>query len=274
LISRGQWLAANADLDRTDRELLLCEAAGISRARLLTDPQAPLQATDRVRLDAWAARRRAGEPVAYLLGSQGFRDFELRVSPAVLIPRPETELLVETVLERLDPEQRVLELGTGSGAIAIALARDSRAHVTAADISRAALEIAMANAESLGAAIRWIESDWFTAITDRYHVIVSNPPYVAAGDAHLEALRYEPALALVSGPEGLDALRHIIDRAPGHLEPDGWLVLEHGCEQGDAVRRLFAQCGFTAVETRQDLAGLDRVTLGRMPHEQLGSGAH
>lgn len=274
MISLGQWLAANADLDRRDRELLLCEAAGISRARLLADPQAPLQATDRARLDAWAARRRAGEPVAYLLGSQGFRDFELRVSPAVLIPRPETELLVETVLERLEHGQRVLELGTGSGAIAIALARDSLAHVTGADISQAALEIAMTNARHLGAVVRWIESDWFAAISERFHVIVSNPPYVAAGDAHLEALRHEPALALVSGPDGLDALRCIIDQAPSHLEPGGWLVLEHGCAQGRAVRGLLAQRAFTAIETRQDLAGLDRVTLGRMPVDRHGSGAH
>jgi len=274
LISLGQWLAANADLDRIDRELLLCEAAGISRATLLANPQAPLPATDRARLEAWAARRRAGEPVAYLLGSQGFRDFELRVSPAVLIPRPETELLVEIVLERLEPGQRVLELGTGSGAIAIALARDSLAHVTGADISAAALEIARTNARQLGANVRWIETDWFTAISDRYHLIVSNPPYVAAGDAHLDALRYEPALALVSGPDGLDALRRIIDRAPGHLEPGGWLVLEHGCAQGQVVRGLLAQRGFTAIETRQDLAGLDRVTLGRLPVEPPASGVH
>jgi release factor glutamine methyltransferase len=259
----GGWLARNADLDRIDREVLLCAAVGISRARLLAAPEAPLPAEPRQCLDGWAARRRAGVPVAYLVGSQGFRDFELAVTADVLIPRPETELLVELALTRIEPGQRVLDLGTGSGAIAIALARDSGADVTGADVSPAALALAAANARALAARIDWLETHWFAAVAGRFHVIVSNPPYVAANDPHLDALRHEPALALVAGSDGLDALRQIVAAAPDHLEPGGWLLLEHGFDQGPAVRELLARSGFTAVATHQDLAGLDRVTLGR-----------
>jgi len=259
----GEWLGANADLDRLDRELLLCELPGLTRARILAAPEAPLACADRARLDHWSARRRAGEPLAYLTGSRGFRDFDLAVTAAVLIPRPETELLVEIALELVQPGERLLELGTGSGAVAIALARDTSARVTAVDVCPDALAVATANAAALDAPVEWVRSDWYAALTDRYHLIVSNPPYIAAGDPHLPALRHEPFIALVSGADGLDAIRHIVDAAPDHLEPGGWLALEHGFDQGDAVRALLQQRGFERIETRQDLAGLDRVSLGR-----------
>jgi release factor glutamine methyltransferase len=259
----GAWFGAHADLDRIDRERLLCEVPGITRARILAAPETLLAAEDRARLDDWSTRRRAGEPIAYLIGHQGFRDFELRVTPAVLIPRPETELLVETALEHLRAGQCVLELGTGSGAIAIAVARESNAAVTAVDVSVDALELARCNAAALGAAVTWLRSDWFAAVAGRFHLIVSNPPYVALGDPHLADLTHEPAVALVSGTDGLAALRHIVRHAPDHLEPGGWLILEHGFDQGPAVRALFIEHGYRAVATRQDLAGLDRVSLGQ-----------
>jgi release factor glutamine methyltransferase len=259
----GAWIGAHADLDRVVRERLLCELPGITRARILAAPETPLAATDRARLDEWSARRRAGEPVAYLIGRQGFRDFEVRVTPAVLIPRPETELLVETALELSTVGQRVLELGTGSGAVAIAIARESGAAVTAVDVSADALKLAKSNAAALGAAVTWLSSDWFTAIAGRFHLIVSNPPYVAAGDAHLIDLCHEPAVALVGGTDGLAALRHIVREAPAYLEPGGWLILEHGCDQGPAVRALFTECGYGGIATRRDLAGHDRVSLGQ-----------
>jgi release factor glutamine methyltransferase len=261
----GTWFAANADLDRIDRELMLCAVPGITRARLLAAPETPLAPADRARLDDWSTQRRAGVPLAYIVGRRGFRDFELAVSPAVLVPRPETELLVETAIELLAADQRVLDLGTGSGAVAIALALETPARVSAVDLSPAALAVAAANAAALGATVEWIESDWFAAVAGRYHVIVGNPPYVAAGDPHLEALRHEPRLALVSGTDGLDSLRRIIAAAPDYLHPGGWLALEHGFDQGPAVRALFGQRGYTDVETRQDLAGHDRVSLARWP---------
>jgi release factor glutamine methyltransferase len=259
----GAWLRAHADLDRVDRERLLCELPGITRARILAAPETPIGTDDRERLDAWSARRRAGEPIAYLLGHQGFRDFEVRVTPAVLIPRPETELLVEIALEHLAADQRVLELGTGSGAVAIAIARESGAAVTAVDVSVDALGLAKRNAAALGAELTLLRSDWFSAVTGRFHLIVSNPPYVAAGDPHLADLRHEPAVALIGGTDGFAALRHIIRHAPGYLEPGGWLILEHGFDQGPTVRALFTGHGYGAIETRQDLAGLDRVSFGQ-----------
>jgi release factor glutamine methyltransferase len=218
------------------------------------------------------ARRVAGEPVAYLTGRRGFWSFDLTVTPATLIPRVETELLVELALARLprDREPRIADLGTGSGAIALALAHERpRARVVATDASDAALAVARDNAIALGIDnIDLRRGDWLAALSgERFDLIASNPPYIASDDPHLGVgdLRHEPAAALASGCDGLDAIRVIVRDAPAHLVTDGWLLLEHGLEQGRAVRDLLHAAGFVDVATEHDLEGRDRVTLGRMP---------
>jgi release factor glutamine methyltransferase len=219
-----------------------------------------------------AARRAGGEPVAYLVGRREFfgRDFE--VSPAVLIPRPETELLVETALAKCRRwSRRILDLGTGSGCIAISLALElPLAQVTAVDASAPALAVARRNADRHSARLRFVQSDWFDALGEEaFDLIVANPPYVAAADPHLAAgdLRHEPAAALASGTDGLDALRRIIADAPAHLAPGGQLWLEHGYDQAAAVQELLLAAGLTAVEQHSDLAGIIRVSGGRLPLE-------
>jgi release factor glutamine methyltransferase len=264
-VTLREWLDANADLDRIDLEWLLRDALGIARGRILAAPDAGIPDRARARLEAWTARRRAGEPVAYITGRRGFWDFELDVTPAVLIPRPETELLVEVARERVPDGGSVLDLGTGSGAIAIAVSRSTRAVITAAEVCPRALAVARANAERLGARVRWVESDWFAALSGRWHVIVSNPPYIREHDPHLPALRHEPRQALAAGRDGLDAIRRIVADAPVHLHPGGWLALEHGCDQAAAVRTQMGSHGFVEIRTRHDLSGLERVTEGRKP---------
>jgi len=289
----GDWLTANADLDRLDREVLLCQAAGLTRAQLLARPERPLDAAAVCRLTNWAERRRRGEPVAYILGRKEFWGLELEVSPAVLVPRPDTELLVEVGLELLassffcgsglqtatatpmqsrsgDRSHRggasVLELGTGSGAVAIALAREHpAARITATDVSAEALAVARRNGARHAVEITWVGSDWFTAIDGTFDVILSNPPYVPADDPHLGALGNEPRGAVVAGADGLDAIRHISAGAAAHLQPGGALALEHGWDQAAAVRVLLETAGFTGIETRRDLGGQERVTFGRRP---------
>ncbi|MBX3708031.1 MAG: peptide chain release factor N(5)-glutamine methyltransferase [Pseudomonadales bacterium] len=268
--SVSAWLRAHADLARIDCERLLCElpavaGSALTPARIRAAPETTLSDDALVLLASWAARRRAGEPLAYILGRQGFRAFEVEVSPAVLVPRPETEHLVETALEHLTNGDRVLELGCGSGAVAIAIALESAARVTATDVSCAALALARVNARRLGAAIEWLASDWFTAVDGRFDLIVSNPPYIAADDEHLDALTHEPRLALVGGPDGLDAIRRIVAAAPDHLRAGGRLILEHGYDQGARVRALLAARGFVGVATRHDLAGHERITEGQWP---------
>lgn len=216
-------------------------------------------------------RRRAGEPVAYLTGQRGFWRFDLQVSPATLIPRAETELLVELALERLpaDREARIADLGTGSGAIALALAMERPlTRVFATDASAAALEVATANARALGLDnIRFRHGDWLAPLADeRFDLIASNPPYIADADAHLARgdLRFEPRSALASGADGLDDIRMIVRDAPRLLLPGGWLLLEHGFDQGEAVRGLLSGAGLVEVETVADLEQRDRVSLGRL----------
>ncbi|RZL07979.1 MAG: peptide chain release factor N(5)-glutamine methyltransferase, partial [Rubrivivax sp.] len=211
-----------------------------------------------------AARRAQGEPIAYLLGQKEFFGLTLNVGPGVLVPRPDTETLVEWALELIPPGQpwRVLDLGTGSGAIALALqSRRPKALVTAVDASPAALAIARANAERLRLPVRFLQGSWLTPLADEvFDLIVSNPPYIAEGDAHLPALRFEPIEALTAGPDGLADLRDIVVQARRHLTPGGWLLLEHGYDQAIAVQGLFAQGGWRHVASRQDLAGHDRCT--------------
>jgi release factor glutamine methyltransferase len=227
-----------------------------------------LNGEEAARLDALVQRRLAGEPIAYIVGEREFFGLPFRVGPGVLIPRPDTELIVELSLERLPPRGRLLDMGTGSGAIAVACAHARRdASVTALDLSEDALAIARANAAANGAQVRFLQSDWFSAIgEERFELIASNPPYIAAGDEHLSQgdLRFEPVGALTDHADGLSALRIIIDGAPGHLVPGGWLLLEHGYDQAEAVRALLAARGFLDVQSWRDLAGIERVSGGRI----------
>jgi release factor glutamine methyltransferase len=266
----AQALAASIALgvDRLDAQLLLLHALGRAphdRAWLLAHD------TDAMPDAAWSAlaaqlsRRRAGEPVAYLLGEKEFHGLSLQVDARVLVPRPDTETLVEWALQCLEGRAapRVLDLGTGSGAIALALqhARPD-AQVDAVDASADALAVAQANAARLGLPVRFAQADWLDGAGTGYTVIASNPPYIAAGDPHLPALRHEPSSALVSGADGLDDIRRIVQDAPARLAEGGWLLLEHGHDQAAAVRELLASRGFAEVQSRDDLAGIQRCSGG------------
>lgn len=271
LLAEGRSMLADED-GRREAELLLAATLGHDRAWLRAHDDAPVSIRVLAGYRDWLRRRAAGEPVAYLLGEREFWSLPLTVSPAVLIPRPETERLVELALMRLPVDRpcRVADLGTGSGAIALAIAHERpRASIVATDASADALAVARANAERLGfgdrVAVR--AGDWCEALSGElpFDAIVSNPPYIAAGDRHVREgdLRFEPLRALVSGRDGLDAIRRIVADAGAYLVPDGWLLLEHGFEQGEDARALMAQAGFFEIASDYDLAGRERVTLGR-----------
>ena len=255
---------------RSDAELLLAHALAKPRAWLYAHGGDLLEPEAAARFDALLEARRRGEPVAYLLGRREFWSLDLEVGPAVLVPRPETELLVELALERVPAAApaRVLDLGTGSGAIALAIARERpRAQVTAVDASAPALALAQRNAARLGLAnLRFLRSDWFSALAgERFELLVSNPPYLADDDPHLREgdLRFEPAMALSCGPRGDEALQAIAGAAPAHLAEGGWLLFEHGLAQGEAARALLAKNGFEEVHSWRDLEGRERVSGGR-----------
>ncbi len=260
-------LEAVSDAPEREAEWLLEQVSGLSRSEQLLHINNNLPDSQRAQLDSLTTRRLQGEPLAYVLGEQHFWTLRLKVTPAVLIPRPETELVVERALQHLSkhPAARVLDLGTGSGAIALAVARDRpEAQVMAVDQSMAALAVAQENAaiHHLGN-VTFLHSDWFSAIPrQRFDLIVSNPPYIADGDPHLEpaVLAHEPTAALISGHDGLDAIRQIVTQAGGFLASDGWLVLEHGWQQATAVRQLLESAGFSSVASHADLAGHARVT--------------
>jgi len=261
-------LLRESGLPRLEAELLLRSVLGCERAWLMAHAEEGIDSSRARTAHARFARRRAGEPVSYITGWREFYGLALRVTPKVLIPRPETELLVELALERLPPgaPASVLEIGTGSGAIAIALASERPGlAMVATDVSEAALAIAQRNARDHGVEIDFVLSDWFDALgPEHFDLIVSNPPYVAAGDAHLERgdLRFEPGLALVGGEDGLACIREIAARAQGRLRPGGSLLMEHGYDQGDRCVELLSALGYAEVADFNDLAGLPRACAG------------
>jgi release factor glutamine methyltransferase len=261
-------LQAALPLDPLENRILLCHALGLTRVGLITQSHRVLDAAEAAALGALVARRQAGEPIAYIVGKREFFGLDFRVSGAVLIPRPDTELLVELALERLPAAGSVLDMGTGSGAIAVAIAHTRPdAQVSALDASAAALEVARANATANGAAVRFLHSDWFAALAGaRFDLIVSNPPYIAAGDVHLAQgdLRFEPADALTDHADGLSDLRTIVEGAASHLAPSGWLLLEHGYDQAAPVRALLAGAGYGQVQSWRDLSGIERVSGGTL----------
>ena len=256
-------------MDARDASVLLCHVLDCNTAYLAAHRDDELDAAKAWDYAALVSRRHAGEPIAYLTGGREFYGRMFRVAPGVLIPRPETELVVDVALRKFDRDARlhVLDLGTGSGCLAVTLACEfPHARVTAVDISAQAIDIAQGNASALGARLHIAASDWFAALADeRYDLIVANPPYIAQDDPHLAEgdLRFEPALALASGNDGLDAIRRIVREAPRHLDPGGWLIFEHGYDQGAAARALLAAACYRDVEQFRDLAGIVRVTAGR-----------
>ena len=260
---------------RHEAEQLLLHVIGRDRAWLFAHGDASLADEEASAFEALLARRVAGEPVAYLVGHRGFWTLDLQVSPATLIPRPETERLVELALERLPDDRllRIADLGTGTGAIALSLANERpQVQVVATDVSEDALRVAQANAKANDIdSVVFRCGSWLAPLAgERFDLIASNPPYVADGDPHLVQgdLRYEPSAALSSGTDGLDAIREIVAAAPAHLLPGGWLLLEHGWDQGEAIRALLIDTGFVDVATETDLEQRDRVTLGRVTEGQ------
>ncbi|NJD24836.1 MAG: peptide chain release factor N(5)-glutamine methyltransferase [Betaproteobacteria bacterium] len=262
--------AARGRIDRLDARLLLEYAAGVTHAYLLARPETPLAAPAGEAFLAWVERRAAGEPLAYIVGEAGFRGRVFQVSPDVLIPRPETEVLVELALARLDgiERARILDLGTGSGIVAITLALECpAARVVAVDLSAAAISVARTNAGRLGAVIDFRRGDWYAPVAgERFDLVVANPPYVAADDPHLarNGLPFEPRQALTDGGDGLACIRAIVAGTAEQLAPGGWVLFEHGWDQGAASRNLLTAAGFQAAFTHPDLAGIDRVSGGHL----------
>jgi release factor glutamine methyltransferase len=260
-------------VERLDAQLLLARAMSCTRSWLIAHDDAPLTRAQAIAYRADLARRAAGEPLAYIVGEKEFHGLMLRVDARVLVPRPDTETLVDWALELLrndfaaTSQPRVIDLGSGSGAIALAVKHAcADAQVTALDASADALEVAAANAQQLALPIDLQQSDWWSAVAGQcFHLALSNPPYVAQNDPHLAALTHEPQLALASGPDGLTAIRRIIAGAPQHLHAGGWLLLEHGHDQAAAVQALLAAAGFARVQSRRDLAGIARCSGGQRP---------
>jgi release factor glutamine methyltransferase len=263
-------MARSLGLDRLDAQLLLAAALQQNRAWLISHDDAPLEPALAAKLLEQMRARAAGMPIAYLLGQQEFHGLMLTVTPDTLVPRPDTETLVDWALEllaALSDGARVVDLGTGSGAIALAIKAGNPAScVSAVDLSAAALAVARGNAERLGLGVQFLQGDWWQPLTGRrFEIIVSNPPYIAGGDPHLPALKHEPIGALTPGGDGLSDLLHLIEEAPAHLLPGGWLLLEHGYDQAPAVAEALQARGFGELALRRDLGGQPRVSAGRWP---------
>jgi release factor glutamine methyltransferase len=269
LLDAHHLLQKVSDTAQLDTELLLCHCLQQERSFLWTWPQAQVPAPLARQFSALLERRRQGEPIAYLIGTREFWSLPLKVSPATLIPRPETELLVEQILEKpLADNTNVLDLGTGTGAIALALASERPQWIIeGCDIAPDAVQLAQHNAQQLGLeSVRFYQSDWFQGVGERrFDVIVANPPYIAADDPCLQQgdVRFEPHSALVAEQSGFAALATIIKQSVDYLRPQGWLLLEHGWQQASTTRELFSAAGFDAIATHCDLAGLERVTCGQ-----------
>jgi len=261
-VAQALALARQLGVDRLDAQLLLAHLLKQDRAWLVTHDDA---AVDEALARSLLERRARGEPFAYIVGEQEFHGLRLRVTPDTLIPRPDTEVLVDWALELLTPEASLIDLGTGSGAIALAIKhRCPGAEVHAVDLSAGALAVAQANAEALNLAVEFHAGSWLAPVAGRrFDVIASNPPYIAGQDPHLDALGHEPITALTPGGDGLDSLRAIVAAAPDHLKPGGWLLLEHGYDQAAPVADLLRQHGFTELALRHDLGGNPRVSGGR-----------
>ena len=256
---------ARAKLPRVDADALTTAALGITRAHLHAFPERPVPAAACSCLAHWVERRVQGEPVAYIVGQREFWGLEVAVDPRVLIPRPDTETLVEAALERIGDDASVLDLGTGSGCIALAIKRERpSAQVLATDIDRNCIEVARRNAQALGLRVQTRVADAFCGVPGKFDAVVTNPPYIEPGDPHLTRgdLHFEPRDALVGG---LATIARIVQSAPAHMNQGGWLVLEHGFDQGNAVRALFETARLEDVACVRDLAGHDRVTCGRAP---------
>ena len=267
---------AGGESPRADADVLLCHLLGCRRSYLMTWPERELDAAQQVTLQGWLARRLNGEPIAHLVGEREFWSLPLKVSPATLIPRPDTEVLVEQALTRIPQGPcAVLDLGTGTGAIALALKSERpEVDVWAVDRMADAAALARENSAALGLPIEVRDGSWFEPLgepdhdeTPRFAVIVSNPPYIDGADPHLEQgdVRFEPRSALVADDAGLADIRHIVAHAPAYLLADGWLLLEHGWDQGEAVRQLLRDGGYREVATVRDYGDNDRVTLGLCP---------
>ena len=266
--------ALTLGLDRLDAQLLLLFALGKpadARAWLMAHDADTLPAHVAALFHSFSLRRIAGEPLAYIVGYKEFFGLPFAVDARVLVPRPDTETLVQWALDAVSNmgEPEILDLGTGSGAVGIAVARSLKARVTATDFSDAALTVASQNAEQLDVDVQFIQSNWFDNVSGHYHVIVSNPPYIASDDPHLSALAHEPLNALIAGPDGLDDIRRIVQQAPQHLQPGGWLLLEHGYDQASAVFELLKQRGFNQVQSRRDLAGITRCSGGQWDNQEI-----
>lgn len=263
--------AHQTGVDRLDAQLLLGHLLKRPRTWLLAHDETALPPEAAAAWPEALARRARGEPLAYVLGQHEFCSLDLSVNPAVLVPRPETEVLVRWALEcwPSSPSPDVVDLGTGSGAVALAIKRlQPAAQVTATDVSPQALAVAQSNAQRHQLAVSWAQGHWWEAVAGRrFGLAVSNPPYIALGDEHLSALTHEPPLALTSGKDGLDAIRQIIESAPTGLLQGAWLLLEHGHDQGAAVRDLLTRRGFTTPVTLPDLAKLPRCSGARWPSE-------
>ena len=261
---------SESDDARLDSQVLLAYALNVSRTWLFTWPDKALDGATLTAFNALIEERKSGTPIAYITGYRDFWSLRLKVTPDTLIPRADTELLVETALTLKNVEKPcdVIDLGTGTGAIALSLANECPSwRITATDINPKTLAVAKENATTLELAVSFKESAWFDAINDRYDLVISNPPYIESDDPHLQQgdLRFEPAGALASGQDGLDDIRLLVQQALKHLKKDGYLLLEHGYQQAESVRTLMADAGYIDIETHQDIEDRDRVTLGKIP---------